>query len=235
MAEPAPTDRPRRSPVYRELGAAGARFEMAANAVFAVGFSDDPAQESAWLHDLGLCDLTLVKRAGYKGWASIQWARNHGVAVGDENNRAYPQSDGATVARLADSEILILGDLAGREQTIARLAGTEAVPGAYPVPRADTNCWFTLTGAQAATMLAKLCGVDLRPSRFANGTIAQTSVARLNAIVVRADRGDVLAYDLLTDFASASYMWGCLTDAMGEFGGRPIGVAALLAAEERSK
>ncbi len=76
-------------------------------------------------------------------------------------------------------------------------------------------------------MFAKLCGVDLRPHKFGDGAIAQTSIARLNAIVLRADVGETLAYYLLTDIASASYMWASLRDAMDEFDGLPVGLGAI--------
>ena len=80
--------------------------------------------------------------------------------------------------------------------------------------------------SRAAQMFAKLCGVDLRPGKFADGAIAQTSLARMNAVVIRDDRGGALAYHLLGDSASAAYLWDCLTDAMAEFDGRPVGLAA---------
>ena len=222
-----PAARPRRGPLYRELAAAGARFAEIDGGAVAIGFGDDPAAEARSARELGISDLTLSPRAGYKGWAAIDWARRHGLVIGEDNNRAYAQSDGGRVARLADSEILILGGLGEPPAAIARLAAAGPVAGAYSVPRADTNCWFAISGADAAAMFTKLCGVDLRPKHFADGAVAQTSVAWLNAILIRADRGAVPAFDLLTDVASASYMWSCLTDAMAEFGGRPIGTDAL--------
>jgi sarcosine oxidase subunit gamma len=74
--------------------------------------------------------------------------------------------------------------------------------------------------------MAKLCGMDLRPKRFPAGSIAQTSVARLNAIVIAQAGG----FYLLADSAAAEYFWACLTDAMAEFGGSTIGAACLGAA-----
>jgi sarcosine oxidase, subunit gamma len=99
----------------------------------------------------------------------------------------------------------------------------------FPVPRADTNLRFAITGSNVPEMMAKMCGIDLRPHRFATGAIAQTSVARMNAILIRSDRGQVYGLDMVADSASAVYMWSCLTDAMTEFGGRPVGLNALRA------
>jgi sarcosine oxidase subunit gamma len=78
-------------------------------------------------------------------------------------------------------------------------------------------------------MVAKICGVDLRPGKFADGRIAQTSMARMNGVVIRDDQGETLAYHLLGDSASAEYLWGCLIDAMAEFDGAPVGLAAVRA------
>ena len=85
-----------------------------------------------------------------------------------------------------------------------------------------------VTGAFTAKMFAKICGVDLRPKAFQNHHIAQTSVARGNAILVRDDLGDLAAFHILGDSASASYAWMCLLDAMTEFAGAPVGLDALL-------
>jgi sarcosine oxidase subunit gamma len=74
-------------------------------------------------------------------------------------------------------------------------------------------------GDSAPDMLSKLCAVDLRPHKFDDLNIAQTSVARLNAIVLRADAGGRLTYHLLADSASAAYMLACLRDSAEEFGG----------------
>ena len=38
---------------------------------------------------------------------------------------------------------------------------------------------------------------------------------------------DVPVFDLLSDVASAVYLWRALTDAMDEFGGKPVGLKAL--------
>lgn len=220
----------RRSFVYRELVALGAAFDEIDGAACAcdLGGADEPAQARS----LALCDLSPLPRAGYKGRDTCAWLAARGVAVPEADNQAVRQDGGWLAARLAPGEMLLLGGLDGDPAPLDRLAADWAPdpdPGTYPVPRADTNCWFAISGRHGAEMMAKLCGVDLRPHKFAQGAIAQTSVARLNAIVLRADLGGTLAYYLLTDSASASYMWGCIVDAMAEFDGAPVGLAALRA------
>src|SRR5437867_3689343 len=111
----------------------------------------------------------------------------------------------------------------------ALAAGGEAA--AYPVPRRDSHAWFMVAGDAAARMFAKLCAVDLAPDQFADGRIAQTSVARLSAIVIRSELGGTLAFSLLADSASAEYLWDCLCDAMAEFHGIVAGVNMMSAAD----
>ena len=112
-------------------------------------------------------------------------------------------------------------------ETLDRAWSMADADGCYRVARDETSCWLQLTGAHAAPMLAKVCAVDLRPQVFAPGAIAQTNVARLNVIVIRGDIGPVPAFDVITDVASAVYLWGALLDAMAEHDGAPVGIGAL--------
>jgi sarcosine oxidase subunit gamma len=224
-----PQSLPRRSFIYRELVRLGARFEAVNGMAAPIDFGEADAEATA-ARRLAIADCSALPRTGYKGPRALDWLRGQGVAIGDQDNMSYRQPDGTLAARLAPSEALILAPLSGEAGLCARLDGTWSIwlrSGAYRVPRADTNCWFRISGAEAPTMFAKVCGVDLRPAKFAIGAIAQTSVAKLNAIVIRADCGDVPAYHLLTDSASAEFMWSSLLDAMNEFEGRPVGLAAL--------
>ena len=126
--------------------------------------------------------------------------------------------------------MLVLGNIHGTDSRCARLQAKSAdahLDPAYMLPRFDGLFWFALTGASATDCLAKVCGVDLRESAFPPGSVAQTSVARLNAVIVRVDAVAAPLFHLLGDSASAEYAWTSLLDAMQEFGGRPVGLRAL--------
>ena len=225
-----PTDSSARSFIYRELVALDAAFEDVGGCAVAMTCGGTAAAETEQAASLGLCDLSPLSRSGYKGWNSVPWVVKGGAVVEDTPNRAYPQKDGVLFARLAVGEVLILGPLNGKPGLIASLAKRWTMndgEGAYPVPRQHTNCWYGISGERAAGMFAKVCGVDLRPGTFENHAVAQTSIAKLNGIIVRDDLGTVPSYHLLSDSASAAYLWTCLLDAAEEFGGRPVGLAAL--------
>lgn len=219
----------RRSFVDARLKAADARFPERGGHGGALDYGDLAAERAA-LARLALVDLSLLPRIGFKGPGTPEWLAAMNLEL-PAPNRARRQADGALVARLAPREALLL---AREEGPLARLEAAwrqarrdrPGEPIGYPVPRADSHFWFLVTGTQAPAMLAKLCGVDLRPHRFEPLQVAQTQAMRLSAIVIR-DDGDLPAWHLLADSASAEYAWDCLVDAMAEFGGRPAGLDAL--------
>ncbi|MFQ5775273.1 MAG: hypothetical protein ACE5GS_12205 [Kiloniellaceae bacterium] len=230
-----PTGFVRRSFVYRKLAESGANFAAVNGAAVAVDFGD-PQGEAVLAGRLGLADLSPLPRAGFKGTGTAEWLAEQGVVVPEASNRAVRQEGGALAARLAPAEVVILGDLSGAGGLPERLTASWAAepqasttPRGYPVPRVDTHAWFLVTGEHSPAMFARICGVDLRPDRFPPGAIAQTSVARTNAVIVRDDQGRTTAYHLLADSAAAGYLWDCLLDAMAEFDGAPVGLSALRA------
>ncbi len=208
----------RRSFVYSRLVAAGARFVGVGDAAAAAAFPDRP----------GLVDLSPLPRTGIKGPRALAWLQQRGWPVPACNNAAEQADDGTLVCRLSDRELLILPapSQATRDQgrCIADLEAAVPGEGVWTVPRADSHAWFALRGPDAAPCLQKLCGVDLREAHFPAGSIAQTSVARLNAVVCRAPASQTTAFHILADSASALWFWDALLDAAEEFGGGPLGL-----------
>jgi sarcosine oxidase subunit gamma len=228
----APSDLTRRSFVYRKLAAKGANFADLAGGAVAMDFGD-PAGEAEAARRMGLCDLSLLPRVGFKGPGTADWLAGQGVSL-PEANWAVRQDSGVLVLRLAATELMLLSGLDGDDTPLDTLENAWQAAGVppesprgYPVPRSQTHCWFLVTGARTGEMFAKICGVDLRLAKFENGRIAQTSAARMNATLVRDDQGATPAFHVLADSASAEYLWGCLLDAMEEFDGAPVGLAAV--------
>lgn len=171
--------------------------------------------------DLAIADLTELPRLGFKGQGTLPAMLKRGLVVEARPNRAFRQADGALCMVLAASEIFLLHPN-GKEDAFAALeSGWRMEDGerTYPLPRRHSHAWFAIQGETSPAMLAKLCAVDLRPRRFEDLAIAQTSVARLSSIVLRADTHGRLTYHLLADSASSAYMLSCLVDSAREFKG----------------
>jgi sarcosine oxidase subunit gamma len=170
---------------------------------------------------LKLVDLSPVARWGLKGRNAFTWLGTQGATIPEENNKAVRQGDGSWIARLSPSEALVLSPLHGGS-AIGRMIDDLPAEGGgacYPVPRRDSHAWFVVAGADAPRMFAKLCAVDVAADRFPDGSVAQTSVARLSAVVIRNDIAGALAFSVLAESASAEYLWDCVIDAMAEFSG----------------
>ena len=225
-----PTDALRRSGLYRKLRKQGAVFGEIAGGALPARYRDE-GDEVMIAEKLGLAELSALPRLGFKGRSVLSQMNTDGVTLEFRPNRAFRQKDGTLAAVLAMTEVLLLSPLDGVAPKIGELLSywsIETADGGYPVPRQDSHFQFLITGKHASSMFAKICGVDLRPKSFDDLAIAQTSIAKSTAIVIRDDIGKTPAYHLLGDSASAGYMWDCLLDAMDEFGGRPVGLEALL-------
>lgn len=225
----------RRSFIYRKLAAAGAEFAEVNGGAVAMRYPGK-GDEAAAARRMALADLSVLPHWGLKGRGTMEWLAAQGLVIGADSNKAYPQSGGELAAKLAPSEIFLLDSLAGTGALIGRLndawkwaASAPRPQQGYPTPRQDSHAWFMVTGSHAPEMFSKICGVDLRPAHCPIGSIAQTSVAKMSAIIIRADLGQTSAYHVLADIASADYLWGCLEDAIAEYDGRIVGLAALRA------
>jgi len=222
-----PQDVKHRSMLYRVLLEQGAVFTNIGDSAVAAHFSRKDEAQAA--RHLGIADLSPLPRAGFKSRDTVTWLQSLGVVIPEQPNRATVQEDGSLVARLSNDEHVILSSLGGSGLP-ARLDEAWQIDTSrmcYRMPRAHSYAWLAVTGEHGSTMFSKVCGVDLRLHKFAPGDIAQTSLARTNAVIIRADMGGTPAFHVLADSASAEFLWMCLVDAMQEFQGIPVGVDAL--------
>ena len=84
-----------------------------------------------------------------------------------------------------------------------------------------------LLGPAAANLLSRVCGLDLHETSFAQGHVAQTSVAKTHQLIIRADVIDLPAYRLIGGRALGAYVWGTLMEAGRDLQLSPIGCQAL--------
>lgn len=76
---------------------------------------------------------------------------------------------------------------------------------------------MTLSGQAGPAVLSKLCGLDFGERAFADRHAAQTSLAKVRALIVRADERPARRYILVVDRSHAAYVWEAIGDAMEEF------------------
>jgi sarcosine oxidase subunit gamma len=218
----------RRSPLYRRHQALNAQFEKIGDALVVRKYGDTTMEPRLGL-SLAMADLSTLPRTGFKGAGAPEWAASQSVELPTKPNMAVVQADGALVTMLSQQELLITSDMGGESTLVDRLNQQTLPAQTYALPRADSHSWLAVTGLLAAEFFSKVCGVDLRTHKFANGEVAQTSLAKINAVIVRQDLGATPCFHIFSDIASCEFLWDCLLDAMEEHNGVAIGVASVRA------
>lgn len=165
-----------------------------------------------------LRDFSLHKRTGIRGIDAATVLETMGMPVPKFPNQSSHNGEGVEVLRLSTKEFWLLDLEQGRESVVnqlnqADLAGKKC----FSLFCQHSHAWFVMSGDFLAPTLAKVCGVDLREDVFPKGSIAQTSIARVNAIIVSHELRGEFVFSILSDSSSASYLWGALQDAMAEF------------------
>ena len=74
-----------------------------------------------------------------------------------------------------------------------------------------------LSGSSAASVLAKVCGIDLSDDVTPDGAAFRTSVAALATDVIRDDLGGTRSYLLHCERSSGQYLFDALLRAGAEF------------------
>lgn len=77
---------------------------------------------------------------------------------------------------------------------------------------------FRLTGDDAATVINRVCGLDLDEGMFPSGAAARTSFAGVATEIIRDDQAGVPSYLLLPSRSFSTYLLDVFRDAGAEFG-----------------
>jgi heterotetrameric sarcosine oxidase gamma subunit len=76
-----------------------------------------------------------------------------------------------------------------------------------------------LVGPRAPDVLPKLCGLDFDDAVFPDRHVAQTSLAKIAALILRLDVSGNRAYWVMVERSLAAYVWETVWAAMREFDG----------------
>ena len=228
-----PNDFNRRSFIYRKFDSSQVTWSQI-NGYAAVSLLGNEYNEIEQDKNLTLCDLNFLQRIGFKGAGTCKWLEKKNIPIPENVNATVSTNEGCLIARLGNNDVLILDNLQSQTNLPNNLErkwfqdySEKNVACGFIIPRQDTHACFSITGNDAAEMFAKLSAIDLRTSKFKNQVIAQTSLARLSAIIIRHDINEHINFIVLVESASAEYCWDCLVDAMQEFSGQIIGTSTL--------
>lgn len=157
--------------------------------------------------DATLHDRTGWPRLGLRGPATAGWCAAAGLPFPEAVN-TVATAGGVRVARLGRTELLVLAPAGddGLPQPAA------AVPGAYDGHREETWAWFRLEGAGTLAALSAMTSADLRPAVSPAGSVVQTRLAGLDAVLVLVSGEAGPAVDIFVDIAAAEYFQAAMGD-----------------------
>ena len=156
-----------------------------------------------------ILDLSARPRTGLRGPGVPGWCARHGIAFPDRINDLV-SGGGRAVARLGQSEILILPD-----------SDAAALPplstGVFDAYREEGWLWLRLAGGDRRACLARLCSADLRPAKTPPGSVLQTQIVALDAVLIFRCAAGTDVVEILTDSASSDYLHATLAERCPEW------------------
>ena len=129
--------------------------------------------------------------------------------------------------RLAVDQLLLLTPPDATDDIQATMATTQRDTCAHLVDTTSGLTGLCLAGPRSQDVLSKLTDLDLTLPATADMTCAQTSLSGVQAILVRADFGDVPGYRIFVSRDLGEFAWDVLTEAGSSEGLTPFGVDAL--------
>ncbi len=166
---------------------------------------------------VGLSEITNRGLLHIRGNEAEGVLRASSMKIGD----ALPaESEEGLLARTRRDEfVLLTRDPGGATTRLTDMIGERRVT---VTEITHGRCGILLVGRDATRVLAKVCGLDFSDKQFPTLHAAQTSLAKVRTLIVRADIDETPAYGLIVDRSLAQYVWGMVYDAGQEFAIRLI-------------
>ena len=149
------------------------------------------------------------------------------LSIDSEQNRL----DGRLCCLTQDHAFLITPPSTAVEVRQTLSPSNEPAPNVTCFHMTEVTSSFTavqIVGPQGYELLRKLTSLDLSPTAFPDLSCAQGGVAKVHALVMRADVQTQLGYEVYCRREFGEYIWQTLHDAGQEFGVVPFGIAAEL-------
>jgi len=165
---------------------------------------------------LTLTDCTPLTKVQLRAPVDGEVAASLGVPFG----RAARDSDGTLVVGSGPGEWLLLaapGQAGALEPTLEKAAAQAPGESVTWVDLTHGRALIRLYGQSAASVLAKVCGIDLSDGMTPDGAAFRTSVAALATDVIRDDVDGTPCYLLHCERSSGQYLFDAMLTAGAQF------------------
>lgn len=174
----------------------------------------DSAEQTVRLGEI--CGRTLLHLRGAEAESAL---RLSSMGIGDV---AAIESEEGLLARLRRDEfVLLVRDGWATSDRLAALIGQARVT-LTDITHGRSGLLLVGAGTSAPDILRKVCALDSSDAAFPHLHAAQTSLAKVRTLIIRADIDTTPAYGLFVDRSLAQYVWNVVYDAGLEFGIRRL-------------
>ncbi|MBV0893331.1 hypothetical protein KTN05_16080 [Paracoccus sp. Z118] len=147
-----------------------------------------------------ILDRTAWPRKGLRGAGTPAWCAAAGLPFPGRVN-TVAQSHGLRIARLGSFELLIVPD-----SRSAAIPDAPGIPDAFDGYRDESWAWLRVERPEWRDLLAPLTSTDLSPRSAPAGSVVQTRLATLDAVLLIEDD----AVDIFADIASTDFLLALL-------------------------
>ena len=221
-------DRPvRLTALYHEHVAAGAALVERDGWLLPRSYGNPTVEQRALREAVGLLDISESGKVDLKSddLDAALGAAFTGLGRVDVG-RAVPAGERGTtrVCRLTEGQALLVTAPDALQNTLDALGKVaSAQTCTHLTDLTSALCGLRLVGPRAPAVLERLSWLDLAPDRFADGALAQGSVARIHALIARRDTAGLTGYDLYMDRDLGTYLWDVLLEQGAPLGLKPVG------------
>jgi heterotetrameric sarcosine oxidase gamma subunit len=192
-------------------------------------YSSPEAEVAAARSGLGLADLSAFAKISLlgSGVPTLAQALAPNGAITKPRGVTVLEGHGPVLAcRLTDDHLMLLDTATAATALRERLARLPAPAQAVQVDASPTYAGFLLAGPRALETLSGLTALDLGAS-LPVGACAETSVAGVHGLLVRAPEMSVPSVRVYVGWDLAEYVWERLLDEGRRHGLTPLGLESL--------
>jgi heterotetrameric sarcosine oxidase gamma subunit len=207
----------------------GARFELRQGAQVVLAYAGAQQERTTLQAGLGLVDRSVFAKLVLvgKGVPSLtETLLEDSPASGPRGVAVLAGPERELACRLTRDRLLLLAHSPASARFAELLARQSGEEGLLAADTTAAYAWFELIGRDAGEVLRRLTSLDVSPAALPAGTCAETSLAKVQGLIVRPTEGRNQSIFLLVASDLGEYLWETLLAAGRRWAIAPVGLAA---------